>query len=191
MIKSNILNKVRGFDIGKELSVEETLIKQSQWGNDDAFEKLIDRYEGYLYKMAFLYVKNEQDAMDIYQETVLKAYLNITKLKDRKAFKTWITKILVNNVYTKNNQAKKVQENHIKLDTKEFNHIDIEEKIDLYDAIDILEEKYRTQIILQYFYDLTTKQISEITNFNENTIKTNIRRGKKKIYEILKEEKDV
>ncbi|CEQ30770.1 RNA polymerase sigma-70 factor [[Clostridium] sordellii] len=191
MIKSNILNKVRGFDIGKELSVEETLIKQSQWGNDDAFEKLIDRYEGYLYKMAFLYVKNEQDAMDIYQETVLKAYLNITKLKDRKAFKTWITKILVNNVYTKNNQAKKVQENHIKLDTKEFNHIDIEEKIDLYDAIDMLEEKYRTPIILQYFYDLTTKQISEITNFNENTIKTNIRRGKKKIYEILKEEKDV
>lgn len=191
MIKSNILNKVRGFDIGKELSVEETLIKQSQWGNDDAFEKLIDRYEGYLYKMAFLYVKNEQDAMDIYQETVLKAYLNITKLKDRKAFKTWITKILVNNVYTKNNQAKKVQENHIKLDTKEFNHSDIEEKIDLYDAIDILEEKYRTPIILQYFYDLTTKQISEITNFNENTIKTNIRRGKKKIYEILKEEKDV
>ncbi|CEK30756.1 RNA polymerase sigma-70 factor [[Clostridium] sordellii] len=191
MIKSNILNKVRGFDIGKELSVEETLIKQSQWGNDDAFEKLIDRYEGYLYKMAFLYVKNEQDAMDIYQETVLKAYLNITKLKDRKAFKTWITKILVNNVYTKNNQAKKIQENHIKLDTKEFNHIDIEEKIDLYDAIDILEEKYRTPIILQYFYDLTTKQISEITNFNENTIKTNIRRGKKKIYEILKEEKDV
>ncbi|CEP90501.1 RNA polymerase sigma-70 factor [[Clostridium] sordellii] len=191
MIKSNILNKVRGFDIGKELSVEETLIKQSQWGNDDAFEKLIDIYEGYLYKMAFLYVKNEQDAMDIYQETVLKAYLNITKLKDRKAFKTWVTKILVNNVYTKNNQAKKVQENHIKLDTKEFNHIDIEEKIDLYDAIDILEEKYRTPIILQYFYDLTTKQISEITNFNENTIKTNIRRGKKKIYEILKEEKDV
>lgn len=191
MIKSNILNKVRGFDIGKELSVEETLIKQSQWGNDDAFENLIDRYEGYLYKMAFLYAKNEQDAMDIYQETVLKAYLNITKLKDRKAFKTWITKILVNNVYTKNNQAKKVQENHIKLDTKEFNHIDIEEKIDLYDAIDILEEKYRTPIILQYFYDLTTKQISEITNFNENTIKTNIRRGKKKIYEILKEEKDV
>lgn len=191
MIKSNILNKVRGFDIGKELSVEETLIKQSQWGNYDAFEKLIDRYEGYLYKMAFLYVKNEQDAMDIYQETVLKAYLNITKLKDRKAFKTWITKILVNNVYTKNNQAKKIQENHIKLDIKEFNHIDIEEKIDLYDAIDILEEKYRTPIILQYFYDLTTKQISEITNFNENTIKTNIRRGKKKIYEILKEEKDV
>ncbi|MRZ80182.1 sigma-70 family RNA polymerase sigma factor [Paeniclostridium sordellii] len=191
MIKSNILNKVRGFDIGKELSLEETLIKQSQRGNDDAFEKLIDRYEGYLYKMAFLYVKNEQDAMDIYQETVLKVYLNITKLKDRKAFKTWITKILVNNVYTKNNQAKKIQENHIKLDTKEFNYIDIEEKIDLYDAIDILEEKYRTPIILQYFYDLTTKQISEITNFNENTIKTNIRRGKKKIYEILKEEKDV
>lgn len=73
MIKSNIIKRVRGFNINKELSLEEVLIKQSQQGDDNAFEKLIDKYEEYLYKMAFLYVKNEQDVMDIYQETVLKA----------------------------------------------------------------------------------------------------------------------
>ncbi|MFR3566917.1 MAG: sigma factor [Paraclostridium sordellii] len=172
MIKSNILNKVRGFDIGKELSVEETLIKQSQWGNDDAFEKLIDRYEGYLYKMAFLYVKNEQDAMDIYQETVLKAYLNITKLKDRKAFKTWITKILVNNVYTKNNQAKKIQENHIKLDTKEFNNYKVKNKM-VYDNVtseNIYKIGYHdiNEFLTIKFKNFKNKKDSEVTEFKVN-----------------------
>lgn len=61
----------------------------------------------------------------------------------------------------------------------------------MYDAIDILDEKYRTAIILQYFYDLTIQQISEITNTNENTVKTNIRRAKKKMYDFLKEDKHV
>jgi RNA polymerase sigma-70 factor, ECF subfamily len=191
MIKSNIIKRVGEFKISKELSLEESLIKKAKKGDDEAFEKLVDKYEGYLYKMAFLYVKNEQDAMDIYQETVLKSYLNISKLKDIKSFKTWITKILINNIYAESRQSKKLQENYEKSEPKEYLYTNIEEKIDLYEAIDILEEKYRTPIILQYFHDLSIKQISEITNSNENTVKTNIRRAKQKMYEILKEDKNV
>ena len=70
MIKSNIIKRVRGFNINKELSLEEVLIKQSQQGDDNAFEKLIDKYEEYLYKMAFLYVKNEQDSMDVFEKSM-------------------------------------------------------------------------------------------------------------------------
>ncbi|MEG2984588.1 MAG: hypothetical protein RR835_07800, partial [Peptostreptococcaceae bacterium] len=58
------------FNINKELSLEEVLIKQSQQGDDNAFEKLIDKYEEYLYKMAFLYVKNEQDSMDVFEKSM-------------------------------------------------------------------------------------------------------------------------
>ena len=65
----------------------------------------------------------------------------------------------------------------------------IEENIDLYDAIDRLDEKYKTPVILQYFHDLTISQIAEIMECNENTVKSNIRRAKKKLYDILKEEK--
>ncbi|MGL5313024.1 MAG: RNA polymerase sigma factor, partial [Peptostreptococcaceae bacterium] len=63
----------------------------------------------------------------------------------------------------------------------------LEEKIDLYNAIDILEEKFKTPIILQYFQDMTIKEIAQILESNENTIKTYIRRGKQKLYKILKE----
>lgn len=62
--------------------------------------------------------------------------------------------------------------------------------MDLYDAIDSLDERYKTPIILQYFQDLTTSQISEIMECNENTVKSHIRRAKKKLYDILKEEEN-
>ena len=65
----------------------------------------------------------------------------------------------------------------------------IMQNIDLYDAIDRLDEKYKTPVILQYFHDLTIPQIAEIMECNENTVKSYIRRAKKKLYDILKEEK--
>lgn len=190
-MRGNLIKKFKQFDNENDYSNEEYLITQSKKGDDYAFEKLIDIYEKYLYKMAFLYVKNTQDALDIYQETVLKAYINISKLKNHKSFKTWITKILINNVYSRSKYFTKFENSYEEDFIGDFSYINIEEKIDLYDAIDILEEKYRTAIILQYFYDLTVQQISEITNTNQNTVKTNIRRAKKKMYDILKEDKNV
>ncbi|MGL6106152.1 sigma-70 family RNA polymerase sigma factor [Romboutsia sp.] len=158
-----------------------------QRGDDDSFEELINRLELYLYKMAYLHVKNEHDALDIYQETVLKAYLNISKLKKPKLFKTWITKILINNVHSRNRNNNKFKDSDLDNYIGDIIYDNIDEKLDLYDAINILEDKYRTPIILQYFYDLNIQQISEIVDCNENTVKTNIRRAKKKMYNMLKE----
>lgn len=190
MTKGIIIKKLTLFTEVKEDCYEKTFIKQSQRGNDDSFEKLMDIYEPYLYKMAFLYMKNEQDALDIYQETALKAYINISQLRNYSSFKTWITRILINNVYEKNKKSNRFEEQYLDENIADFSYSTIEERIDLYDAIDLLDEKYRTPIILQYFYDLSIHQISEITKTKENTVKTNIRRAKKKIYDILMEEND-
>lgn len=190
MTKGIIIKKLTLFTEVKEDCYEKAFIKQSQLGNDNSFEKLMDIYEPYLYKMAFLYMKNEQDALDIYQETALKAYMNISQLRDYRSFKTWITRILINNVYEKSKKSNRFEEQYLDENIADFSYSTIEERIDLYDAIDLLDDKYRTPIILQYFYGLSIQQISEITRTNKNTIKTNIRRAKKKIYDILMEEND-
>ncbi|CEH33606.1 sigma-70 family RNA polymerase sigma factor [Romboutsia lituseburensis] len=190
MTKGIIIKKLTLFTEVKEDSYEKVFIKQSQRGNDDSFEKLMDIYEPYLYKMAFLYMKNEQDALDIYQETALKAYMNISQLRDYRSFKTWITRILINNVYEKSKKSNRFEEQYLDENIADFSYSTIEERIDLYDAIDLLDDKYRTPIILQYFYGLSIQQISEITRTKKNTVKTNIRRAKKKIYDILMEEND-
>lgn len=87
-----------------------------------------------------------------------------------------------------NRSKSKFVDNFEQIELIEYiNYENLEEKIDLYNAIDILDEKFKTPIILQYFHDMTIKEIAEILESNENTIKTYIRRGKERLYRILKE----
>ena len=188
MIENIVLKRVRLFSKKNKSTEEIDLVRDAKKGSDQAFEELINIYKEYLYKMAFIYTKNEHDALDIYQETVYKGYLNIDKLKDSSYFKTWITRILINNVNMKNRHVNRFKDVEVEDYIGEIEYSSIEEKIDLYDAIDVLEEKYKTPIILQYFQDLTVSQISKIMDCNENTVKSYIRRGKKKLYDLLKEE---
>ncbi|MGL5715072.1 MAG: sigma-70 family RNA polymerase sigma factor [Paraclostridium sp.] len=188
MIESVAMRKLKLFKRNQKEYTEEELINEARKGCGESFEKLIKIHKEYLYKTAFLYVKNEHDALDIYQETVYKAYINISKLRNEKFFKTWITKILINNVNMKNRHYNKFQDNQVEDYIGEISYSNLEEHMDLYDAVDSLEEKYKTPIILQYFHDLTIMQISEVMECNENTVKSNIRRAKKKLYDILKEE---
>lgn len=188
MTENIVLKRVRLFSKKNKSTEEIDLVRDAKKGSDQAFEELISIHKEYLYKMAFIYTKNEHDALDIYQETVYKSYLNIDKLKDSSYFKTWITRILINNVNMKNRHVNRFKDVEVEDYIGEIEYSSIEEKIDLYDAIDVLEEKYKTPIILQYFQDLTVSQISKIMDCNENTVKSYIRRGKKKLYDLLKEE---
>lgn len=159
-------------------------------GDKKSIELLIEDNKDYLYKMAFLHLKDEQDTIEVCQETVYKAILNIHKLKNHNYFKTWITRILLNNINDLKRLNNRNPNNIESIETLEdISYEKLEEKIDLYNAIDLLDEKFRTPIIFQYFYDMTVKEISEVLECNENTIKTYISRGKKKLYKILMEGK--
>lgn len=190
MIEEISIRNIKFFNKKQEEYSEYKLINKAQDGCNESFEKLINRYKEYMYKMAFLYVKNEHDALDIYQETVYKAYINISTLRNPNFFKTWITRILINNVNIKHRHCNKFQDEQVEDYIGEISYSNIEEHIDLYDAVDSLDEKYKTPIILQYFQDLTTSQIADVMECNENTVKSYIRRAKKKLYDILKEEEN-
>ena len=167
----------------------EELVKQAKMGNDEAFTQLIIQMQCEMFRIAQTRLKNIDDANDAIQQTNLYAYKNLRQLKEDKYFKTWIIKILINNVNMKNRHYNKFQDEPVEDYIGEIEYSNIEENIDLYDAIDRLDEKYKTPVILQYFHDLTISQIAEIMECNENTVKSNIRRAKKKLYDILKEEK--
>ena len=71
------------------------LVQKAKKGNDEAFEQLIDSVRDKLYRTAYAYVRNEQDALDVYQEAIYTAYISIKSLKKPESFNSWITKILV------------------------------------------------------------------------------------------------
>lgn len=167
---------------------EISLIEEAVCGNKESFRQSIDIYKSYLYKTAFLYVKNENDAIEIYQNTVYKAFISIKTLRKPEYFKTWITRILINNA----NDLLRDKLKNVHIDTDEniieaFDEgISIEEKVDLYEAIDKLSKEKKTAIILKYIHGFSIKEISEIMNSSENTVKSHIRRAKSYMLQKLK-----
>lgn len=77
------------------MNLQEIVLKAIR-GDDDAFYILIENRKAMLYKTAFAYVKNKEDALDIVSDTVYKAYLSIDKVKSPEFFNTWMTRILIN-----------------------------------------------------------------------------------------------
>lgn len=166
------------------------LVKKAIKGNREAFEDLINMYFDRLYKEAYLRCKHEEDAKEIVQETIYKAYRNIKSLKEPKYFKTWLSKILINvsNDYMRKNGMIELEHDENDYVKKVHNDDQIEIKMDLYNAMDELEDKYKDVIILRYIEDLKIEDISEILERPVNTIKTHIRKAIKDMKNLLKED---
>ena len=168
---------------------EIVLVKMAIRGNRNAFEQLIDIYSDRLYREAYLRCKHEDDAKEIIQETIYKAYRSIGSLKEPKYFKTWISRILIN---VSNDYLSKVGMVDLEHDenayVKEIVVNDkIETKIDLYNAIDELEDKYKDAIILRYIHDLKIEEVSKVLDRPINTIKTHLRKAILDMKNLLKE----
>lgn len=168
------------------------LVKKAIKGNKKAFEQLIKQHYERMYRTAYLYVHNEEDALDVVQEATYQAYTSIYSLKQPGYFMTWFTKIIIRCA----SQILKGRNNIVPL-TDEIlsnlsvtDHSDHDEAIPLLNAIGQLKENYRTAIILFYYYDYSIKTISEVMVIPEGTVKTYLSRGKAHLKKSYKEEED-
>ena len=75
---------------------DEILVQRSKDGDLTSFEELISRYEGKLYHMIFNKTRHEEDARDLLQETLVKAYESIHTFQEKSTFYTWIYRIAKN-----------------------------------------------------------------------------------------------
>lgn len=75
---------------------ETVLIQKSQQGDMDAFEQLVLLYEKKVYTIAYKYMGNHEDASDMAQEALIKAYQSIGSFRGEAAFGTWLGRITAN-----------------------------------------------------------------------------------------------
>jgi RNA polymerase sigma-70 factor, ECF subfamily len=158
--------------------LDEIKVKRAIKGDDKSFLELINTQSEKLYKIAYAYVKNEQNALDIIQETVYNAYMSISKLKEPKYFNTWLIKILINESLSSIKKEKNLTHFNNNISEDRTNYISkSENKLDILLELDKIDKKYRDIIILKYFDDLTSKEISEILEIPLGTVKTYLHRG--------------
>ncbi|MFD0693462.1 RNA polymerase sigma factor [Paenibacillus sp. GCM10027628] len=130
------------------------------------------------YRLAYSYVKNAEDALDIIQESIQKAFESLGKLKNPASVKSWFYRIVVNTSLDFLRKQKRIQV--VDEQVLEFYgqaSDDVYQDIDLERAMDELPSIYRSVIVLRYFEDLKIEEIAEVLNENLNTVKTRLYQG--------------
>ena len=159
------------------------LVKRAQAGNKEAFITLMEEHKQALYKIAVSMLKNDADAADALQDTVLSSYENLQGLRQPEFFKTWLTRILINHC----NRILKERGKMVPI----YEHPEREEmQVDtsgreFLGLLNQLEDQYRIVLLLYYVEGFSIKEIGSILEMNENTVKTRLSRGRnslKKIY---------
>ena len=158
------------------------LVKQAQAGDKEAFIDLIEHCKQALYKTAIAMLKNDADAADAIQDTVLKCYENLRGLREPRFFKTWLTRILIN-------QCKKIMKQRRNV-VSLYAHPELEcegadtSQGEFLELLNQLEEQYRIVLYLHYVEEFSVKEIGVILELNENTVKTRLSRGRTKLKKI-------
>ncbi|MCI8483958.1 MAG: sigma-70 family RNA polymerase sigma factor [Lachnospiraceae bacterium] len=146
-------------------------------------QELLSSYEA-LYRLAYTYVKNESDAMDVVQESAYKAIKNAASLKKKAHIKTWIFRIVIN---TSIELLRQRQREVFWEAPEEYGKEDVYLDFDTIDALDVLNEKERAVIVLRYFEDQKLQEIADILEENLNTTKSILYRSLKKLKLTLTE----
>ena len=148
---------------------------------------LIENYEKY-YRLAFSYVHNEADAMDIVQEGAYKAMLKWESLEREDFAETWIYRIMLNEIFSMLRKRTRNEESMADPDCLE--EIPAETPVDslsLREALDRLSPKEKALVELRYFEDLKLEEIAGILDENLSTVKSRLYRTLQKLRITLEE----
>lgn len=83
------------------LQNETELVAQAQTGDAAAFTALVKQYDRHLYRLALNITRNPEDAKDVLQESLLKAYVNLGRFEGKSRFYTWLVRIAMNEALMK------------------------------------------------------------------------------------------
>jgi len=161
------------------------LVESAKNGDKKAFDKIVQRYHNELYYTALGIVKSGWDALDICQETFLKAFSSLDTLKDVSKFRAWINRILINKCNDNFRRNKRVTVVDF-IENEGFFEDSKEENIDLLKALSLLKEESRVILTLRYFQDLSIKEIASIVEVPEGTVKSRLSNGLKELRKLMK-----
>ncbi|WP_446898975.1 sigma-70 family RNA polymerase sigma factor [Clostridium sp. LBM24168] len=157
---------------------------------DNELERLMNSYGNDVLRTAFVYLKDRHLAEDVFQEVFIKVYKNFHKFNGQSSEKTWILAITINTCrdVLRSSWIKRVlrfqdpeyeilnlKENSIDIDDKAIKNIEYE---DLLKKVMNLPKKYKEVILLYYYNELSTPEISQTLKIPEGTVRSRLYRAR-------------
>ena len=140
------------------------------------------------YRLAFSYVKNRDAALDVVQESIVRALSKSDSLRKPEYVKTWFYRILLNESMNHYRRGKRLVSLEETMPETPAPVGDPAERLDLYAAIDRLDPREQAVIRLRFFEDMKLEEIARITDTNLNTVKSRLYKSLKKLRELTGEE---
>lgn len=154
------------------------MIKKARQGDRELLVQLIMKQKEDYYKLAYVYMKNPDDAMDALEEMIVIIYDNIHRLRKEEAFYSWSKTILVNcckKMLRKKKKLVSMEAVREQVDTSCF--ADKEAQIVLEQHLSHLNPKQKEAIILRYYLDLDYQGIADVLKIPVGTVKSRISIG--------------
>lgn len=159
------------------------LINQAKFGDTHAFAQLYELIYRDLYHFAFYTLKNPHDAEDMVSDTVTDAFRQIRSLKQPEAFKAWMFQILSNKCKQK---LKSYLDKTVPLPEElSYPMPDLNERADVRNAFFSLEGEDRLILALNLFAGYSSREIAELLNMNDNTVRSRQSRALKRMQKQL------
>lgn len=172
---------------------EQAFIQRAQKGDPDAFAALVQEHQRYIYNLAWRVLKDEDEALDITQETFVRAWTALPNFRGQSHFRTWLYRIATNLCYNRlpdlrrsltdlgDDVISELPETDLPFDNPARGLESRELRLYLYNAIDDLDENYRLLISLRYQNELSYEEIASMLNLPLGTVKTGLFRAKEQL----------
>ena len=152
----------------------------------EEFTAFAEKYMDTIYRVAYSWTKNSDDANDVTQDVLIQLYKTTKEFESDSHVKNWLIKVTVNQCKMLfRSPWRKMEDIGEYADTLGF-----EEKshLDLFRAVMNLDKKYRVPLLLFYYEGYSTAEIASILGIPEKTVSTRLFRAKARLKDDLKEE---
>lgn len=165
------------------------LLERARCGDIEAFEQLILENQNYIYNVIFRIILKKEDAMDLTQETLIKAYINLRKFRGNSSFKTWLYRIAVNTAMDYIRKKNGIEDELIEMQDFKTPEDIIDKKATreiIMRELNTLQAEYKIILVLRDIEGLSYNEIAEVTNLTLGTVKSRLSRARNILKERLK-----
>lgn len=158
---------------------------------EEAFYERVLLSKKTLYGIAYSYLHNEADALEMLQEATYRAWSKRTSLKEESRFEGWLIRILINCCNDELKRRKRTFPSATgELPERGTSEMTSDRKLDMQRAMEKVKPKYRQVLVLKYFRDMTITEIGHLLEKPEGTVKTWLNKGLKQLRTSLGEKGD-